>query len=169
MGIVSLSLHCSELFNLQKVGVTFCFLSFSLFGKMWTKNINDNINKIAAFPLKLCLLLFCVLQKQLFGIEGPAPVQLTGWRKHLNSYTLQGRRNVCEPLNVNVCPRLIKGSLLIHTCVTVCSLTVCVSHLWDLCCNSCCLLDTQTEQKREIDDRPCRLSSHWRCSEDVPS
>ncbi|KAI4895953.1 hypothetical protein NFI96_018491, partial [Prochilodus magdalenae] len=30
-------------------------------------------------------------QRQLFGIE--APVNLTGWRKHFNSYTLQGRRN----------------------------------------------------------------------------
>ncbi|TNM85738.1 hypothetical protein fugu_008009 [Takifugu bimaculatus] len=33
------------------------------------------------------------VKKQLFGIEAPAPVELTGWRKHLNSYTLQGRRN----------------------------------------------------------------------------
>ncbi|KAL7846037.1 hypothetical protein AOLI_G00242290 [Acnodon oligacanthus] len=31
------------------------------------------------------------VKRQLFGIE--APVNLTGWRKHFNSYTLQGRRN----------------------------------------------------------------------------
>uniref|UniRef100_A0A3Q2EAM8 Secreted protein n=1 Tax=Cyprinodon variegatus TaxID=28743 RepID=A0A3Q2EAM8_CYPVA len=37
---------------------------------------------------------FSVFQKQLFGMESPSPVQLTGWRKHFNSYTLQGRRNV---------------------------------------------------------------------------
>lgn len=118
------------------------------------------------FPLKLCLLLFYVLQKQLFGIEAPAPVELTGWRKHLNSYTLQGRRNVRYTISGNLCPVLINGIPLIYTCI--CSLTVCVSHLWDLCCNSCCLLDTQTEQEREIDDRPCSLSSHWQCSEDLP-
>ncbi|XP_022530626.1 ATP synthase membrane subunit K, mitochondrial isoform X3 [Astyanax mexicanus] len=28
---------------------------------------------------------------ELFGIE--APVNLTGWRKHFNTYTLTGRRN----------------------------------------------------------------------------
>ncbi|XP_029950245.1 ATP synthase membrane subunit DAPIT, mitochondrial-like [Salarias fasciatus] len=33
------------------------------------------------------------VKKQLFGIEAPASVDLTGWRKHFNSYTLQGRRN----------------------------------------------------------------------------
>ncbi|XP_038141204.1 ATP synthase membrane subunit DAPIT, mitochondrial-like [Cyprinodon tularosa] len=33
------------------------------------------------------------VKKQLFGMESPSPVQLTGWRKHFNSYTLQGRRN----------------------------------------------------------------------------
>ncbi|XP_028315054.1 up-regulated during skeletal muscle growth protein 5-like isoform X2 [Gouania willdenowi] len=31
--------------------------------------------------------------KQLFGIRAPSPEELTGWRKHFNSYTLQGRRN----------------------------------------------------------------------------
>ncbi|KAI3353365.1 hypothetical protein L3Q82_019899 [Scortum barcoo] len=31
--------------------------------------------------------------RQLFGIEAPASVELTGWRKYFNSYTLQGRRN----------------------------------------------------------------------------
>uniref|UniRef100_A0A8C6PAM6 Uncharacterized protein n=1 Tax=Nothobranchius furzeri TaxID=105023 RepID=A0A8C6PAM6_NOTFU len=30
----------------------------------------------------------------LFGIKAPSSVQLTGWRKHFNSYSLQGRRNV---------------------------------------------------------------------------
>lgn len=38
----------------------------------------------------------CVFQRQLFGIEAPASVELTGWRKYFNSYTLQGRRNVCH-------------------------------------------------------------------------
>ncbi|KAG7237092.1 hypothetical protein INR49_032842 [Caranx melampygus] len=33
------------------------------------------------------------VKKQLFGIEAPASVELTGWRKYFNSYTLQGRRN----------------------------------------------------------------------------
>ncbi|XP_043970701.1 ATP synthase membrane subunit K, mitochondrial-like [Gambusia affinis] len=33
------------------------------------------------------------VKKQLFGIKGPSSVQLTGWRKYFNSYTLQGRRN----------------------------------------------------------------------------
>lgn len=37
---------------------------------------------------------YCVFQKQLFGIEKPVAVELTGWRKYFNSYTLQGRRNV---------------------------------------------------------------------------
>ncbi|XP_022530624.1 ATP synthase membrane subunit K, mitochondrial isoform X2 [Astyanax mexicanus] len=32
-----------------------------------------------------------ITEKQLFGIE--APVNLTGWRKHFNTYTLTGRRN----------------------------------------------------------------------------
>uniref|UniRef100_A0A671MIL3 Uncharacterized protein n=1 Tax=Sinocyclocheilus anshuiensis TaxID=1608454 RepID=A0A671MIL3_9TELE len=31
---------------------------------------------------------------QLFGIDAPTPTELTGWRKHFNSYTLQGHRNV---------------------------------------------------------------------------
>uniref|UniRef100_A0A8C6TKH9 Uncharacterized protein n=1 Tax=Neogobius melanostomus TaxID=47308 RepID=A0A8C6TKH9_9GOBI len=31
---------------------------------------------------------------QLFGIEAPASVEFTGWRKYFNSYTPQGRRNV---------------------------------------------------------------------------
>lgn len=35
-----------------------------------------------------------VFQKQLFGIEKPVSIELTGWRKYFNSYTLQGRRNV---------------------------------------------------------------------------
>ncbi|CAF93964.1 unnamed protein product [Tetraodon nigroviridis] len=46
------------------------------------------------------------VKKQLFGIEAPPPAQLTGWRKHLNSYTPQGRRNVCNALNVDVCSRV---------------------------------------------------------------
>ncbi|XP_056137051.1 ATP synthase membrane subunit K, mitochondrial-like [Lampris incognitus] len=33
------------------------------------------------------------VKRQLFGIEAPAAVELTGWRKYFNSYTLQGRRN----------------------------------------------------------------------------
>ncbi|KAI1896099.1 hypothetical protein AGOR_G00091330 [Albula goreensis] len=33
------------------------------------------------------------VKRQLFGIEAPVTDQLTGWRKHFNSYTLQGRRN----------------------------------------------------------------------------
>ncbi|KAL2086454.1 hypothetical protein ACEWY4_017513 [Coilia grayii] len=33
------------------------------------------------------------VKRQLFGIEAPAAVDLTGWRKHFNTYTLQGRRN----------------------------------------------------------------------------
>ncbi|KAM3623336.1 uncharacterized protein V6R79_009954 [Siganus canaliculatus] len=33
------------------------------------------------------------VKRQLFGIEPPASVELSGWRKHFNSYTLQGRRN----------------------------------------------------------------------------
>ncbi|KAJ8245992.1 hypothetical protein GJAV_G00262500 [Gymnothorax javanicus] len=32
-------------------------------------------------------------KRQLFGIEPPSTGQFTGWRKHFNSYTLQGRRN----------------------------------------------------------------------------
>uniref|UniRef100_A0A672MK95 Uncharacterized protein n=1 Tax=Sinocyclocheilus grahami TaxID=75366 RepID=A0A672MK95_SINGR len=30
----------------------------------------------------------------LFGIDAPTPTELTGLRKHFNSYILQGRRNV---------------------------------------------------------------------------
>ncbi|KAM9770134.1 uncharacterized protein ACNS7B_008012 isoform 1-T1 [Menidia menidia] len=33
------------------------------------------------------------VKRQLFGIETPAPAELTGLRKYFNSYTLQGRRN----------------------------------------------------------------------------
>ncbi|TNN86061.1 Up-regulated during skeletal muscle growth protein 5 [Liparis tanakae] len=33
------------------------------------------------------------VKKQLFGIEAPASVELTGLRKYFNSYTLKGRRN----------------------------------------------------------------------------
>ncbi|XP_064814805.1 ATP synthase membrane subunit K, mitochondrial-like [Oncorhynchus masou masou] len=33
------------------------------------------------------------VKRQLFGMEAPATVNLTGWRRHFNSYTLQGRRN----------------------------------------------------------------------------
>ncbi|XP_051716081.1 suppressor of cytokine signaling 1b isoform X3 [Ctenopharyngodon idella] len=33
------------------------------------------------------------VKRQLFGIEAPAQTKLIGWRKHFNSYTLQGRRN----------------------------------------------------------------------------
>ncbi|KAM4583928.1 ATP synthase membrane subunit K, mitochondrial-like isoform 2-T2 [Odontesthes bonariensis] len=33
------------------------------------------------------------VKKQLFGIEAPTSLELTGWRKHFNSYTIQGRRN----------------------------------------------------------------------------
>ncbi|XP_077426099.1 ATP synthase F(0) complex subunit k, mitochondrial-like [Vanacampus margaritifer] len=33
------------------------------------------------------------VKKQLFGIEAPASVELTGLRKYFNSYTPQGRRN----------------------------------------------------------------------------
>ncbi|XP_054635221.1 ATP synthase membrane subunit K, mitochondrial-like [Dunckerocampus dactyliophorus] len=33
------------------------------------------------------------VKKQLFGLEGPAAVKLTGLRKYFNSYTIQGRRN----------------------------------------------------------------------------
>ncbi|XP_061627965.1 ATP synthase membrane subunit K, mitochondrial-like isoform X1 [Phyllopteryx taeniolatus] len=32
-------------------------------------------------------------KRQLFAIEAPASVELTGLRKYFNSYTLQGRRN----------------------------------------------------------------------------
>ncbi|XP_036968835.1 ATP synthase membrane subunit DAPIT, mitochondrial-like isoform X1 [Acanthopagrus latus] len=33
------------------------------------------------------------VKRQLFGIEPPASTELKGWRKYLNSYTIQGRRN----------------------------------------------------------------------------
>ncbi|CAL8271677.1 unnamed protein product [Gadus morhua 'NCC'] len=33
------------------------------------------------------------VKRQLFGIEAPAAVDLIGWKKYFNSYTLQGRRN----------------------------------------------------------------------------
>ncbi|XP_056318621.1 ATP synthase membrane subunit K, mitochondrial-like [Danio aesculapii] len=33
------------------------------------------------------------VKRQLFGIDSPTLKELTGWRKHFNSYTLQGRRN----------------------------------------------------------------------------
>ncbi|XP_058496951.1 ATP synthase membrane subunit K, mitochondrial-like [Solea solea] len=33
------------------------------------------------------------VKRQLFGIEAPANVELTGRRKYFNSFTLQGRRN----------------------------------------------------------------------------
>ncbi|KAK5623036.1 hypothetical protein CRENBAI_020799 [Crenichthys baileyi] len=44
-------------------------------------------------PLTSFGLLITEVKKQLFGIEEPLSVQLTGWRKHFNSYTLKGRRN----------------------------------------------------------------------------
>lgn len=140
----------------------FCFcdqLKYSILLNVGKKKKYIKIQNIATakFSLHLCLLLY-VLQKQLFGIEAPTPAELTGWRKHLNSYTLQGRRNVYNTLNVNICRVLIKGISLIHICVTVCSLTVCVGHLWDLCCNSCCLLDTPTAEKK-VDIQLCGLRS----------
>ncbi|KAL1282740.1 hypothetical protein QQF64_001543 [Cirrhinus molitorella] len=33
------------------------------------------------------------VKRQLFGIDAPTPTELTGWKKHFNSYTIQGRRN----------------------------------------------------------------------------
>ncbi|TRY64467.1 hypothetical protein DNTS_017150 [Danionella cerebrum] len=33
------------------------------------------------------------VKRQLLGIEDKTPKELTGWRKHFNSYTLPGRRN----------------------------------------------------------------------------
>ncbi|CAL1601224.1 unnamed protein product [Knipowitschia caucasica] len=33
------------------------------------------------------------VKRQLFGIEPPASLEFTGWRKYFNSYTPQGRRN----------------------------------------------------------------------------
>ncbi|KAL6110940.1 uncharacterized protein ACO6RY_19921 [Pungitius sinensis] len=33
------------------------------------------------------------VKRQVFGIEAPGSVELTGLRKHFNSYTLRGRRN----------------------------------------------------------------------------
>ncbi|CAK6971767.1 unnamed protein product [Scomber scombrus] len=33
------------------------------------------------------------VKRQLFGIQAPTSVELTGLRKYFNSYTLQGRRN----------------------------------------------------------------------------
>uniref|UniRef100_A0A674PIJ2 Uncharacterized protein n=1 Tax=Takifugu rubripes TaxID=31033 RepID=A0A674PIJ2_TAKRU len=50
----------------------------------------------------------------LFGIEAPAPVELTGWRKHLNSYTLQGRRNVRYTLSGNLFPDASEPLKLYH-------------------------------------------------------
>ncbi|XP_057700512.1 uncharacterized protein LOC130920957 isoform X1 [Corythoichthys intestinalis] len=34
------------------------------------------------------------VKRQLFGIEAPASVELTGLKKYFNSYTMQGRRNM---------------------------------------------------------------------------
>uniref|UniRef100_A0A1A8EV60 Up-regulated during skeletal muscle growth protein 5 n=2 Tax=Nothobranchius korthausae TaxID=1143690 RepID=A0A1A8EV60_9TELE len=47
----------------------------------------------ARIPLTSFGHLITEAKKQLFGIEAPSSVQLTGWRKHFNSYSLQGRRN----------------------------------------------------------------------------
>lgn len=61
-------------------------------------------------------ILYCVFlwQRQLFGIEAPAQTKLIGWRKHFNSYTLQGRRNVRS------CFSLLKNcSLLLRACQIV--------------------------------------------------
>ncbi|XP_061736791.1 ATP synthase membrane subunit K, mitochondrial-like [Nerophis ophidion] len=33
------------------------------------------------------------VKRQFLGMEDPAAVKLTGWRKYFNSYTMQGRRN----------------------------------------------------------------------------
>ncbi|KAJ0050808.1 hypothetical protein NL108_006170 [Boleophthalmus pectinirostris] len=33
------------------------------------------------------------VKRQLFGIEPPTSLELTGWRKYFNSYTALGRRN----------------------------------------------------------------------------
>lgn len=58
------------------------------------------------------------------------------------------------------CQRRLSDS---HVCNSL-LLTVCVGHLWDLCCNSCCLLATPPAQKIQLR----RLSSCWRCSEEIP-
>ncbi|MED6265741.1 hypothetical protein CHARACLAT_028586, partial [Characodon lateralis] len=65
-----------------------------------TRNITTTVCKMPTSPVKTRIpltsigLLITEVKKQLFGIKEPLSVQLAGWRKHFNSYTLQGRRNV---------------------------------------------------------------------------
>ena len=51
----------------------------------------DNLISDLYFGIGVCV---CVFQRQLFGIEAPAAVDLTGCKKYFNSYTLQGLHNV---------------------------------------------------------------------------
>lgn len=75
-----------------------CFVCHILKNDQWiVENMRKKIKKwdcsASTYCAWLCVWL-CVFQKHLFGIEAPASVELSGWRKYFNSYTLQGRRNV---------------------------------------------------------------------------
>ncbi|KAG7491894.1 hypothetical protein MATL_G00008990 [Megalops atlanticus] len=65
----------------------YIFYIGSVFTDMPTSPVKTRI------PLTSFGHLITEVKRQLFGIEAPTAVQLTGWRKHFNSYTLQGRRN----------------------------------------------------------------------------
>lgn len=70
---------------------------------------------------------FFVFQRQLFGIEPPASTELRGWRKYLNSYTIQGRRNVHK---THACTRWILRIWILYTCVTCVLLRCLYSASW---------------------------------------
>ncbi|PWA21302.1 hypothetical protein CCH79_00018444 [Gambusia affinis] len=65
-----------------------CLLVIGAAYKMPTSPVKTRV------PLSSFGHLITEVKKQLFGIKGPSSVQLTGWRKYFNSYTLQGRRNI---------------------------------------------------------------------------
>ncbi|KAF6736366.1 hypothetical protein FQA47_009135 [Oryzias melastigma] len=63
------------------------FTDRSLWTKMPTSPVKTRI------PITSFGHLITEVKKQLFGIEAPSAAELTGWRKHFNSYTQLGRRN----------------------------------------------------------------------------
>ncbi|CAL8285824.1 unnamed protein product [Arctogadus glacialis] len=78
------------------------------------------------------------VKRQLFGIEAPAAVDLIGWKKYFNSYTLQGRRNVRIRTQT-------RGGLDLELAVQSDSsghmFLLCVGNLWCLVLFSIGLLD----------------------------
>lgn len=130
-----------------------------LFWEMWVKSVyGKKTHSNCKISLPVSSILCTSEAATVFGIEAPPPAELTGWRKHLNSYTLQGRRNVSNTLKVNIGRALITGGALIHMTVTLLSYSVC-------CRSGCCLLDPPAEKEAGVQLRG--LSSCWQYTREI--